>query len=139
MELTVTIKPTDANKFGVKVLCDKDNQNGMNIFYSAGKKMISVRDEKEAIEPYTRTRAYAKSNARLRLSADAPFELKKGEDLNLRIFIDKQLVEIFINDRQALVQRHVHKPEDIGICLYSEGGDMEADVTGWKMAASNQW
>ena len=129
VELDVTIRPTEAREFGVKVFCDEDNQNGMNIFYSANEKTISVRDEKEATDPDTSARAYA----------DAPFELKEGEDLNLRIFIDKQIVEIFINDRQALVQRHVHKPEDVGICLYSKGGDMEADVTGWKMAAANQW
>jgi len=129
VELNVTIKPTEARDFGVKVLCDKGNQNGLNIFYSAGEKKISVRDEKETIDPDTSTRAYA----------DAPFELKEGEDLNLRIFIDKPIVEVFINDRQAAVQRHLHKPEDVGICLHSEGGDLKADVTGWKMAASSQW
>ena len=52
---------------------------------------------------------------------------------------DHPKVEVFINDRQAVVQRHLHKPEDVGICLHSEGGDLEADVTAWKMAASNQW
>jgi sucrose-6-phosphate hydrolase SacC (GH32 family) len=59
--------------------------------------------------------------------------------LNLRIFIDRPLVEVFINERQAVVHRQLHQPEDVGICLYSKGGDIEADVIGWKMAASNQW
>ena len=27
-----------------------------------------------------------------------PFELKKGEDLNLRIFLDEGMVEVFVND-----------------------------------------
>ena len=43
------------------------------------------------------------------------------------------------NERQAVVQSQLHKPEDVGICLYSRGGDIKADVTGWKMAAANQW
>lgn len=80
-------------------------------------------------DPDANTRAYA----------DAPFELKARKDLNLRIFIDRSLVEIFINDRQAIVQMHLYQPEDVGICLYSEGGNIEAGVMGWKMAASNQW
>ena len=69
----------------------------------------------------------------------APFELNAAEDLNLRIFIDRALVEVFINERQAVVQSQLHKPEDVGICLYSRGGDIKTDVTGWKMAAANQW
>ncbi|MDE0086030.1 MAG: GH32 C-terminal domain-containing protein, partial [Candidatus Poribacteria bacterium] len=69
----------------------------------------------------------------------APFELNAGEDLSLRIFIDRALVEVFINERQAVVQSQLHKAEDVGICLYSIGGDIKADVTGWKMAPANQW
>ena len=107
VELAFTIKPTQAVAFGVKVLCDKSNKNGLNIFYSVGEKRISVKDEKEVKDPDANTRAYA----------DAPFELKEGEGLNLRIFIDRSLVEIFINDRQAIVQMHLHQPEDVGICM----------------------
>jgi sucrose-6-phosphate hydrolase SacC (GH32 family) len=46
-------------------------------------------------------------NSTLRLgSAEAPFsiaDLPAGEDLELRIFIDKYLVEVFANGRQAMV------------------------------------
>ena len=115
--------------YGVKVFCDKDNQKGMEIFYSADEKTISVGDRNNATEPYRGSHPYGV----------APFELKAGEDLNLRIFIDRALVEVFINERQAVVQSQLHKPEDVGICLYSIGGDIKADVTGWKMAAANQW
>ncbi|TAN35655.1 MAG: hypothetical protein EPN23_10805 [Verrucomicrobia bacterium] len=39
-------------------------------------------------------------------TAEAPFminDLPAGEDVELRIFIDKYLVEVFVNDRQAIV------------------------------------
>jgi hypothetical protein len=42
-------------------------------------------------------------------TAEAPFavaDLAPGEDLELRIFIDKYLVEVFANDRQAMVASH---------------------------------
>jgi beta-fructofuranosidase len=53
------------------------------------------------IQPHNRT---------LRAGAsEAPFavaDLPPGEDLELRIFIDKYLVEVFVNDRQAVVGWH---------------------------------
>ena len=36
-------------------------------------------------------------------SIKVPFELAKGEDLNLRVFLDKGMVEVLVNDRQAAV------------------------------------
>ena len=42
-------------------------------------------------------------------SSEAPFslaDLPAGEDLELRIFIDKHVVEIFANDRQAILSNH---------------------------------
>ena len=62
-----------------------------------------------------------------------PFELKRGEELNLRVFLDKGMVEVFANDRQAAVYMHKHSKENVGICLFSKGGDIKAKVKGWKM------
>ncbi len=129
LELNVTIKSTEAKVYGVKVFCDKDNQNGMEIFYSSEDQTISVGDGKEVTEPYRGSKPYGV----------APFELNDREDLNLRIFIDRALIEVFINERQAVVQSQLHKQEDVGICIYCIGGDIKADVTAWKMAPANQW
>ncbi len=62
-----------------------------------------------------------------------PFELKKGEDLNLRIFLDKDMVEVFVNDRQAAVYMHRHDKKNVGISLFCKGGDITAKVKGWKL------
>ena len=129
LELNVTIKPTDAIDYGVKVFCDENNQNCVEIFYSADKMIVSVGDGDDEIKPYGSSQPYG----------EAPFELLQGEDLNLRIFLDRPLIEVFINERQAVVDRKIHNPEDVGICLFSKGGDIKGDVTGWKMAPANQW
>jgi beta-fructofuranosidase len=64
----------------------------------------------------------------------APFELKKGEDLTLRIFIDKNLVEVFANDRQAAVSAGKYVPENLGASLFSQGREVVVkEVKGWKM------
>ena len=108
IELSVTIKPTDAVEYGVSVFCDKDGR-GFDISINPESKVISVGD----IKP--------------------PFVLRKGEDLNLRIFLDKSMVEIFVNDRQGAVYMHKHDTENVGVSLFSKGGDITAKVKGWKM------
>ncbi|MHC4338372.1 MAG: GH32 C-terminal domain-containing protein [Planctomycetota bacterium] len=43
---------------------------------------------------------------------NAPFELKKGEPLRLRVFLDKPMLEVFANDRQAIAQQVFPKRKD---------------------------
>jgi beta-fructofuranosidase len=65
---------------------------------------------------------------------NAPFALKEGEDLSLRVFIDKNLVEVFANDRQAAVAAHPYDPGNLGVSLFSKGGDAVAkEVRSWRM------
>jgi beta-fructofuranosidase len=110
IELEVTFKAPTAKEFGINVLCDKDGANGATISAGTGSKTLTVGKMKP------------------------PFELKKGEDLVLRVFIDKNLVEIFANDRQAAAFVHNHKPEDVNVFLFAKGGDVTVpEVTAWKM------
>jgi sucrose-6-phosphate hydrolase SacC (GH32 family) len=78
------------------VLCDKNGENGLRVAVLAESKTLRVGN------------------------VYAPFELKKGEDLALRVFIDKNLVEVFANDRQAAVAaagRYV--PENLAVTLFT--------------------
>ena len=108
LELRVTIRPTDAVEYGVSVFCDKDGK-GFDISIKPESNTISVGD----IEP--------------------PFALEKDEDLDLRVFLDKSMVEILVNDRQGAVYMQKHDKENLGISLFSRGGDITAKVKGWKM------
>ena len=63
-----------------------------------------------------------------------PFELKEGEDLTLRIFIDKNLIEVFANDRQTAVAWYKYDPNDFHVSLFSNGGDLKVkSVSAWQM------
>jgi sucrose-6-phosphate hydrolase SacC (GH32 family) len=108
VELRITIKPTSAKEYGVSVFCDKDG-NGFPVTIKPESKCLAMGE----IKP--------------------PFELKEGEDLNLRIFLDKGMVEVFVNNRQGAVYMHQHDKDNIGISLFSKGGDITAKVKGWKM------
>ena len=108
IELAVTIKPTDANKYGVTVFSDKHGK-GFPIAIDPGRKVFTM----GKIAP--------------------PFKLAKGEDLKLRIFLDKSMVEVFANDRQGAVYMAPHDKANVGVSLFSEGGQIRADVKAWKM------
>jgi sucrose-6-phosphate hydrolase SacC (GH32 family) len=110
MELEIVLDAPSARDFGIKVLCAKDGSGGFTISSGKASKVLNV--------------GYIKP----------PFELKKGEDLTLRIFIDKSMIEVFANDQQAAVAWHEYDPKDISVKLFSQGGDVKVkSITSWKM------
>ena len=116
IEIKIVLRQGDARCYGVRLFADKDNGKGLDLIVEPAKKTIQLG------------------------STTAPFELKPGEDIQLRIFVDRRTVEIFANDRQSIVKQHDYEPEDTGVCLFCEDGSMEIkDIIGWKMSASNPW
>jgi beta-fructofuranosidase len=109
LELEAVFTRPQAGDYGLVLFCDESGKNGIEIGHGVGKRTLTV----DYIEP--------------------PFELAAGEDLTLRIFIDKSMVEVFANDRQAAVAWHEPSPERLRIGLYSRGGDSTARVKAWKM------
>jgi sucrose-6-phosphate hydrolase SacC (GH32 family) len=79
----------------------------------------------------------------LRVGAtEAPFavaSLPKGEDVELRIFIDKYVVEVFANDRQAMIAAHMEYRGQHGLAGYSFGDPTTIkSVEIWKLSPTNQ-
>ncbi len=72
---------------------------------------------------------------------EAPFVLKEGEPLRLRVFLDRSIIEIFANERQAMAQRiDPSRNDSLGISLCVEGGDAELlQLDAWDMVPSNPW
>jgi sucrose-6-phosphate hydrolase SacC (GH32 family) len=57
-------------------------------------------------------------------TAEAPFAvagLPAGEDVELRIFVDKYLVEVFANDRQAVLAAHLEQAGKRGLDAFTVG------------------
>ena len=68
-------------------------------------------------------------------SQKAPFVLDQGESLDLRIFIDRTIIEVFVNERECLTQRiYPTRPDSLGIELFSAGGEAEVStMKSWNM------
>ena len=65
----------------------------------------------------------------------ADVHLEKDEDLHLRVFIDRSVVEVFINGKQCLAQRVYPSREDsTRVVLRSQGaGSTLASLDAWQM------
>ncbi|MHC5057319.1 MAG: GH32 C-terminal domain-containing protein [Planctomycetota bacterium] len=70
-----------------------------------------------------------------------PFELADGERLELRAFVDKSVVEVLANDRQAVMRRvYPSRADSVGVALFSEGAPASAPrVEAWQMMPSNPY
>ena len=65
----------------------------------------------------------------------APVYLKQGEPLKLRVFIDRSVVEIFVNGRQCVTERvYPGRADSLGVSLRAQGGDAELRaLDAWQM------
>lgn len=67
----------------------------------------------------------------------APVILDEGERLQLRVFIDRSVVEVFVNGKQCVAVRvYPECPDSLGVSFRSQGVDGEiASLHAWQMKA----
>lgn len=65
----------------------------------------------------------------------APVPMKKDETLKLRIFIDKSVVEVFVNGKQCVAARvYPGRDDSIGFSIRSQGQESElVSLNAWQM------
>lgn len=127
-ELDASIDCGSAAQIGFGVRSSRDGEEGTRLYYDAAAKELvfdsthSGRDGRMVVER-------------------APLELKPGETLNLRIFVDKSVVEVYANDRQAICRRvYPTKADSLGVEFFQTGrkGSVRS-IKAWTMAPSNPY
>lgn len=130
LELEVTLDPGDAKQVGVKVCRSPDREEETLIFYDAVEHKLKIDTMKSSLAEGPKT------------VEAAPFTLKPGEPLTLRVFVDKSVVEVFANDgRQALVRRvYPARADSVGVSAFANGGAARVrEARAWQMAPSNMY
>jgi beta-fructofuranosidase len=128
MELEVTIQPNNAIQYGVKVCVSDDGREETIIYYDKSDKKIKFDTRRSGLK-FGR-----------KIIEEAPLELKNGEPLVLRIFVDKSIVEVFANDRQAIGRMVYPTLGGKGISLFSEVGNIEVkSVKACELSPSNPY
>lgn len=128
MELEIIIQPTKATEYGVKVCVSDDGAEETVISYNRIEKKLKFDTRKSGL-------AYGP-----KIVEEAPLELKDGEPLKLQIFVDKSIVEVFANDKQAIARHLYPTLGGTGIKLFSEGeATVVKSIKAWKIAPSNPY
>jgi len=110
LELRIVFQPGSVAQFQVQVYCDRDGRNGFPITFEPAAKRLTMGETK------------------------IPFAWEPAEDVELRVFLDKSIIEVFANDRVAALAPHRYKPSDLGVSLWSEGGSVRVkQVESWKL------
>lgn len=115
LELKIVVEPGAAKAFGVAVYCDSEGRNGFSIAIDVEKKFLQLG------------------------SVNVPFTLEPGERAELRIFLDKNMIEVFANDRQAAVaatntQGFKLTPEKMHVSIFSRDGELAVpEIKAWKL------
>ena len=90
--------------------------------------VISLDNTRSSILPDVRTRS----------PETAQVALDKGEPLKLRVFIDKTIVEVFVNGKQCVALRvYPGRPDSVGVSLRAQGRDaVLKSLDAWQMGST---
>ena len=127
-EIGVHIDPGAAQQVGVQVRTSPDGSETTLLYYDAAARQLRF----DATRSGTRGRPVLEQ---------APLELSEGEALQLRVFIDQSVIEVFANDRQAITRR-VYPDGDASdrVALFARGGRAACSaIRTWEMMPANAW
>ena len=127
LELSIEMEGSEDSAYGVKVCVSPDGQEETSILYDARERRLRVDTQKSG--PHDTPKAVEAG----------PLELKPRERLKLRVFVDRSVVEVFANGRQAVARRiYPARPDSVGVRLFSSGAKAHVHTfEAWEMAASN--
>jgi sucrose-6-phosphate hydrolase SacC (GH32 family) len=129
LELNLEIIPKDSKQFGIKVCRSPKGEEQTLVFYDALEKKLKIDTNKSSLVEGPK-------------SIEAgPLDLKVGEPLKLRVFVDKSVVEVFANGRQAVMRRiYPSRRDSVGVAVFSCGGPATvAKCEAWDMMPSNPY
>ena len=131
MEIEATIAPGGAREVGLYVLRSPDGVERTRISFFRG----SVERPGSASLQIDVSEASLRNDPLGRTPEAGPLELREGEPLRLRVFVDWSIVEVFANGRQCLTIRAYPEREDsTGVSLFARGGAARlVSLDAWQM------
>lgn len=157
MELQLEMADGSRSPFGVRVFASPDGREATTIRYEPDKQQLVIDVLKSSVRGPTSLPAFnaAEYDVSKGFSFDqildrftrrvseqkAPLRLQKGETLQLDIFLDRSIIEVFANGRQAVTQTvYPELATSVGVRAFS-GNDLVTvrNIHSWKMAETNAY
>ena len=129
IELAIEMASENAQQFGVKVCCSPEGDEETLVYYDSTDKKLKIDTTNSSLKEGPR-------------SIEAgPFELKERERLQLRVFVDKSVVEVFANGRQAVMRRiYPTRADSMNVVLFSKCGQVKVEsLQAWDIMPSNPY
>ena len=140
LEIRATVAPGRESALELEVLRSPGGEETTRIvFYRDRGYRDHVRRKRprESLVTLDTTRSSTAADARSRAPETASVRLAPDEPLQLRVFVDRSIVEAFVNDRQCVAARvYPERSDSTGVALCSRGAASELtrlDV--WQMAS----
>jgi beta-fructofuranosidase len=129
LELEMELSSSTAAQFGVKVCYSPGGEEETLVYYDTTDQKLKIDTNKSSLQQGAKT------------IEGGPLKLAAGEPLKLRIFVDKSVVEVFANGRQAVMRRvYPSLPKSTGVALYSIGGETRVKgLNAWDLMPSNPY
>jgi beta-fructofuranosidase len=147
LEIKLEIESASETPYGVKVFCSPDGKEETIIKYDPVAKELVIDFIKSSVNGPVKMSSTCMGKPQLPEFGDkvseqrAPFELKEGEKLELDIFIDRSIVEVFANGRQCVTQVVYPLLEQSNeIVIFSGDREVKAsNINVWEMAQTNAY
>jgi len=142
LEMDIMIDPGIAKRFGLKVLCSKDGREQTPIIIDRIKNILQIDMRPSGLnKPEYREFVMVREPNPDMETQDAPFTVKPGEKVHLRVFLDKSMLEVFANGRQCITQVVYPTLKDaVGVQVFTEDGPIKVEgIKAWKLFPAMQW
>jgi beta-fructofuranosidase len=136
MEIIAEIAPQPGQTVELNVLRSPDGEEVTRIqcFRDRGLRIVGRKDVPTVVSIDT-SHSTTANDVLIRPPETAQVDMAKDEPLNLRVFIDRSIVEVFINGRQCATARVYPDREDsLGVSLRAQGKDAKLQsLNAWQM------
>jgi beta-fructofuranosidase len=126
LEIGAEFLPGQVEAFGLKVLCAPDGSEHTLISYDPGSGVLAIDREHSSLDAAVH-----------REPCGTLLKLADGESVQLRVFIDHSVVEVYANDRMCLTTRvYPSRADSLGVELFARGGLAELrQLDAWEMGS----
>lgn len=144
LELALTANMQTAQRISLEVRRSPNGEETTVITYDAARGVLAVDVSRSSLDPRIVYQTFCmradNDNPRVTVQ-EAPFRLREGEPLRLRVFLDASILEVFANDRQCVTQRiYPTRADSLGVALRTTGGTARVvSLESWKLRPTMPW
>ncbi len=124
IEVEAQVELRSETRFTLTVRCSPTGDERTDVFFDARGGRLGIDATRSSLDPGVQARV-----------SEGPLALRTGEPLELRVFVDRSVVEVFANGRAAVTERaYPSRPDSVGVRIAAAGdGAAMTRLNVWRM------